>query len=154
MSVTIPTGCDWTATTSDAWLTITDGASGRGTEPSSSKWRTNTGPARTGTISIAGLTHTVNQANGCALSIDLGRRLLQWRRGHGDPCLRCRLRVDGDVKPRWITVRPGASGTGNGTVTFSVARTSAPRAKARSSSGRTRYGGRKPFSHCRDANGK
>lgn len=56
-------GCAWTATTSDDWLSITDGKNGTGDGIVSYSAAANTSfSQRTGTITVAGQTHTVTQA--------------------------------------------------------------------------------------------
>jgi hypothetical protein len=64
VSVTAGTGCAWTATSNAAWLTITSGASGSGNGSVGYSVAANTGAARSGTLTIAGSTFTVNQAAG------------------------------------------------------------------------------------------
>ncbi|MGV8039265.1 MAG: hypothetical protein AB2L07_04055 [Thermoanaerobaculaceae bacterium] len=56
--------CAWTASTSDAWITITAGASGTGTGTVSYSVGSSM-PIRTGTITAAGQTFTVNQMGAC-----------------------------------------------------------------------------------------
>jgi hypothetical protein len=56
-------GCAWTAVSNSAWLVVTSGASGTGSGTVGYTVAPNTGPARTGTIVIAGATFTVNQAS-------------------------------------------------------------------------------------------
>ena len=69
MTVTANVGtCAWTATSNAPWLTIAAGASGTGSGPVSYNVGANTGTARTGTLTIAGQTFTVNQA-GCAYAL-------------------------------------------------------------------------------------
>jgi hypothetical protein len=71
VSVTAGSGCAWSATSNAAWLTITSGASGTGNGTVGYSVAANTGAARTGTITIAGKTFTVNQAaasSGCSSS--------------------------------------------------------------------------------------
>jgi hypothetical protein len=62
VSVTAGTDCAWTAVSNTAWLQVTSGASGTGNGPVGYTVAANTGGARTGTITIAGQTFTVNQA--------------------------------------------------------------------------------------------
>jgi hypothetical protein len=58
-------GCGWTASSNaPAWLTITAPASGTGPHTVSYEAKRNTGPTRTGTLTIAGLTFTVTQKAG------------------------------------------------------------------------------------------
>src|SRR5262249_19860333 len=69
VAVTSPAGCSWSATSNDGWLTITAGSSGTGNGTTTYSVAANTGIARTGTMTIAGVTFTVNQASGCSPSI-------------------------------------------------------------------------------------
>jgi hypothetical protein len=54
--------CPWTAVARVAWIAITGGASGSGNGSVSYMVAGNGGPARTGTISVAGKTVTVTQS--------------------------------------------------------------------------------------------
>jgi hypothetical protein len=62
VAVTATSGCQWTASTAASWITINSGNSGSGNGTVTYSVSANTGAARTGTISIAGQTFTVNQA--------------------------------------------------------------------------------------------
>ena len=66
VTVTAGTGCIWTAsvTPGDSWITITSGSSGSGNGSVGYSVTANTGIARTGTMTIAGQTFTVNQNAG------------------------------------------------------------------------------------------
>src|SRR5262249_38017007 len=63
VTVTSPTGCNWTAVSNDGFITVTSGATGNGngTVGYSVAAKLDIGP-RTGTITIAGQTFTVNQS--------------------------------------------------------------------------------------------
>lgn len=68
-SFTLSSGaCPWTASTSASWITGVTG-SGVGNGTVSFNFAANVGPARSGTITIAGRTHTVDQAAGCTSSL-------------------------------------------------------------------------------------
>jgi hypothetical protein len=115
--------CTWFAT-SDPWITVTSGTSGTGSATISYSIPANVGPARTGSISIGGQTFTITQASGCTISIAPTSQLIDAVGGGGtititasDPA--CGWVATPDVP--WITISAGASGTGNGTVTFTVA---------------------------------
>jgi len=60
-SVTTTAGCAWTATSNAAFLTINSGATGTGSGTVQYTVAANTGAARTGTLTVAGKTVTVNQ---------------------------------------------------------------------------------------------
>ena len=62
IAVTTQTGCAYTAASNDAFITITSGASGTGNGTVVFTVAANSGAARTGTITVAGRTFTVNQA--------------------------------------------------------------------------------------------
>ncbi|HMV85973.1 MAG TPA: BACON domain-containing carbohydrate-binding protein [Blastocatellia bacterium] len=62
VSVTAGSGCSWTASSNAPWLTITSGASGSGNGAVNFSVAANTtGALRTGTLTVAGKTFTVNQ---------------------------------------------------------------------------------------------
>ncbi len=62
VNVTAASGCTWTASTPSNFLTVTTGASGNGNGTVDYSVAANTGAARSGTLSIAGHTFTVNQS--------------------------------------------------------------------------------------------
>ncbi len=57
-------GCGWTAVSNENWVTVTGGASGSGNGTINYSVDANAGAARSGTITIAGLPYTINQAAG------------------------------------------------------------------------------------------
>jgi len=61
--------CHWMATSNVSWITMPGGDSGTGNGTVNYTIEANPGPGRTGTITIAGKTFTVNQANGCTYNI-------------------------------------------------------------------------------------
>jgi uncharacterized repeat protein (TIGR01451 family) len=66
VGVTAPNGCNWTAVRNDGWITITSGSSGSGNGSVGYTVAVNSGPPRTGSMTIAGQTFTVNQSAGIA----------------------------------------------------------------------------------------
>ena len=62
ISVTTQAGCAYIAVSNNGFITITSGASGNGNGTVTFTVAANSGAARTGTITIAGQTFTVNQA--------------------------------------------------------------------------------------------
>jgi glucose/arabinose dehydrogenase len=62
VAVTAPAGCAWTAASNDTWITVASGSSGTGGGQVVFRVAPNPGPARTGTLTIAGRTFTVSQA--------------------------------------------------------------------------------------------
>ena len=68
VAVTTVAGCDWTATSNAPWITFADGIrSGNGSVQFNVA--ATTGPARSGTLTVAGRTFTVSQSSGCSFSI-------------------------------------------------------------------------------------
>jgi hypothetical protein len=129
ISVTSASGCAWTATTTDAWITVTAGASGSGNGTVNFTIAANSGPARTGTISVAGHTFTVNQAAGCAASINPTSQTIGAGGGAATAVAvtstaGCAWTATSNAS--WITITQGATGSGNGTVAFTVASTTGP----------------------------
>ena len=72
VTVTTSAGCNWTAVSNNSFITVTSGASGSGSGTVSYSVAANTGTARNGSLTIAGLTHSVSQAGaggGCTNAI-------------------------------------------------------------------------------------
>jgi hypothetical protein len=61
VAVTAGSGCTWTASSNDSWITITAGASGAGNGTVTISVTANTGKDRKGTLTIAGKTATIEQ---------------------------------------------------------------------------------------------
>jgi len=126
VSVTAGGWCDWTAVSNDpSWLTVTSGSPGTGNRSVGYSVAVNTGAARTGTITIADKTFTVNQAAAaCSYSIDPPSA--SPGPGGGVICFAVTTSAWCDWTavsndPSWLTLTSGSPGTGNGTVCFSVA---------------------------------
>jgi hypothetical protein len=62
VSVSTAAGCGWTAVSNDSWIRVTEGASGSGPGEVSYTFDRNPGGQRSGTLTIAGLTYTIVQA--------------------------------------------------------------------------------------------
>jgi len=122
IAVTIPSGCAWTASTTDTWLSISQGASGNGNGAVAFSATANTGNARTGSLTIAGLTFAVTQAGACATSINPPSQSLPATAGSGAAVAVTAAGCSwtATTSTPWITITGGASGTGNGSVTFTV----------------------------------
>jgi len=61
VAVSAGAGCSWTATSNDSWITVTEGATGSGNGTVRFAVDANKGKQRTGTLTIAGQTFTVDQ---------------------------------------------------------------------------------------------
>ncbi len=61
VQVTVMAGCPWTAQSNASFMTVTAGAAGSGNGPVTFSVTANSGAPRSGTLTVAGLTITVNQ---------------------------------------------------------------------------------------------
>jgi hypothetical protein len=124
VNVSAGAGCNWTAVSNGAFIHVTGGASGTGPGAVSYTVDANLAPTpRSGTITIAGLTFTVNQAGNCSFTISPINRIMPSSGGIANVSVTtqpgCNWTAVSNVS--WITITAGASGTGSGTVTYSVA---------------------------------
>jgi hypothetical protein len=126
VSVTVSTsaGCAWTAGSNDSWITLLSGANGNGGGVVTFRVAANSSGARTGTLTIAGRTFTVNQASGCTYSINPKKQSINENGGAGTPIAvsagtGCSWTATSNDS--WITITSGSTGSANGTVRFNVA---------------------------------
>lgn len=116
--------CPWTAVSDSVWLTVTSGSSGTGSGIVGYSVAANTGPERTGTITIAGQIFTLTQASGCTYSLSSYSRTFSAAADSSNTvnvttASTCPwTAVSNDF---WITINSGGSGTGSGTVNYGVA---------------------------------
>ena len=141
VDVTTQSGCAWTATSNDSWIHITSGSSGTGSGTVNYSVDENTGSARTGTMTIAGQTFTVNQAGsgGCTYTINPTSQTFRVFGGTGSVTVTTQsgcawTAVSNDS---WITITSGSSGTGSGTVNYSVSFSSSSRTGTMTIAGQT-----------------
>ena len=126
VTVTGGSGCAWSATSNaPSWLSVTSGASGSGNGSVGYSATANTGSARTGTLTIGGQTFTVSQAAApvCAFSINPTSTSVAALGGSGSVTVTagsgCSWSAASNA-PSWLDITSGASGSGNGTVAYSV----------------------------------
>jgi hypothetical protein len=119
--------CPWTASSNVPWITVTSGATGTGNGSVGFTVAANTGAARTGGLTIAGTTMTVMQAGptspSCTFSISPTSQNVVAAGGTGGVTVSttstCAWTATSSAP--FVTITSGASGTGNGTVAFSIA---------------------------------
>jgi hypothetical protein len=123
VGVACVSSCSWTANSNNSWITVTGGANGSGSGTFSYSVAANSGQARSGTITIAGQTFTVNQASGCTYSISPTSNSVGIAGGSGTVGVACGSSClwTANSNNSWITVTGGANGSGSGTVSYSVA---------------------------------
>ena len=126
-SITTAAGCAWTATTSAAWITITGSATGSGNGTVTFTVAANTATTgRTGLISAGGQILTVTQpgtSSLCTYSISPTSQSVGSQGGSNWVTVTATAGCTWTAvsAKAWITVTGGASGTGSGTVNYSVA---------------------------------
>ena len=123
VTVTAPAGCGWTAVNNVPWLTITSGTPGNGGGSVNFTIGVNTGAQRTGTLTVAGQTFTVTQAQACAYTIAPPSQSIGASGGTGTTVTvtttaGCGWTAVNNVP--WLTITSGTSGNGSGSVNFTI----------------------------------
>jgi sugar lactone lactonase YvrE len=125
-SVGVQTGatCPWTVQSLPSWITVSGSASGTGSGNATVVVAANAGAARTGTFSISGVSVQVSQtAASCSYALAFGGQAFGLAGGTGSVGVIasswCSWTASSPVS--WVTLTGGATGTGNGTVTYQVA---------------------------------
>lgn len=126
VTVTTSTGCAWTATSSSAFLTVTSGGSGSGTGTVQVQVAANSSTAsRSGSLTVAGQTVTITQAAAPECTYTLSRTGVSVGAAGASGLT---VGVTASSGCTWtaaesssfISITGGSSGTGSGTVTFTV----------------------------------
>jgi hypothetical protein len=126
VSVTASSGCPWVATSNVSWINITSGSSGTGSGTVAFTVAANTGTSqRTGTMTIAGQTFTVTQSPPSSCTYSISPTSAQFDYTGGTRTVSVTTSCNGNwtatSNVSWITITSGSSGTGNGTVAYTVA---------------------------------
>ncbi|KJU86331.1 FG-GAP repeat-containing protein [Candidatus Magnetobacterium bavaricum] len=146
-SVTAPSGCAWTAKTTDTWVTITSGSSGTGNGTVNYTVASNTGTvARTAMINLPGASHKVKQeapgtptptptktpaptptmtpmptpTPGCTVTISPMDKQFPPSGGTGSFNVMSSCAWNAATADGWVKITSGNSGNGNGVVNYSV----------------------------------
>jgi all-beta uncharacterized protein/BACON domain-containing protein len=127
VAVTATANCPWAAISEDAWIAVRAGAAGSGNGSVTLEVLSNSGPARTGRVTIAGRTFTVTQGAGtgplplCTYAVSPGSVAAPATGGTSPLTVTagagCSWTLAG--APSWITVS-GGTGSGNGTINLTV----------------------------------
>jgi uncharacterized protein (TIGR03437 family) len=129
IAVTAPAGSGWRAVTTADWIRIDSGASGSGNGAVGFSASANTGPPRTATISIGDQTYTVNQGGtpegvtaGCNYLVQPSAQTAANTGGNGliQVITAPTCAWTATSNEAWLTIRSGASGTGNGAVSWAA----------------------------------
>jgi hypothetical protein len=126
VTVTAQTGCTWSSTSNAAWITFSGSSSGSGNGSVGYSVASNTSSSsRTGTLTIAGQTFTVTQAGtSCTGSISPANATVLWgdaASGTVTVTAAAGCSWSSTSNATWLTFSGASSGTGNGTVSYSVA---------------------------------
>jgi len=125
ITVTVsPSSATWIATSNVSWITITSAKSGTGPAALRYTVASNTGAARSGTLTIAGQTFTVNQAAlACSYQIGLGpiTAAKQGFVGSVSVATSPGCQWTAATTASWLTITAGATGSGNGTANYLAA---------------------------------
>jgi Viral BACON domain/Putative binding domain, N-terminal len=123
ITVTAPGGCAWSATTPNAWVTITSGATGSGNGTVAYAVAANTGTSgRSATVTIGGLVFTISQpaAGSCGYTVSPLTINVAAAGGSGS------INVDTASGCNWLAasaalwISTTSSGSGPGTATYTV----------------------------------
>ncbi len=115
--------CDWTTSNTSDFITFMQGsAAGTGSATVSFNVAPNTGGARTGRTTIAGRSFNIQQASGCPFALDQTAINIGGSGGARSVAVTAGELCFWNATPQasWITINAG-SGSGNGTVNFTVA---------------------------------
>ncbi len=114
--------CQWAANSNVSWITITSTANGSGNGTVSYSVGANTGPARSGTITVGSQTFTINQSAGCVFTLSSASQGFGASGGSGTVGVTCgggcTWQATSNVS--WVAITAGSSGNGNGTVNYTV----------------------------------
>jgi hypothetical protein len=122
VNVTAGPGCGWTARSDAPWVSVDAGSSGSGNGTVRLQVQANSAEARTTVLTIAGQAFTLHQEGPCAYTL----KPTFYHSGHGRDDItvevnteaRCSWTASSSVA--WVTVRDGASGSGNGKVRLRI----------------------------------
>ncbi len=122
IEVSAAASCAWTAASGAGWIGINGAAAGTGNGGVDLAFAANTGPARSGTVNVAGRTVTVTQDGGCTFSLNQTSQTMPSSGGIGTVSVStsggCPWSAASGAP--WIAITDGASGSGAGNVTFAV----------------------------------
>jgi hypothetical protein len=134
VAVTAPAGCPWSAASQVPWIEVTTGASGGGSGTVGYRVAANAGPARTGTVGIAGRTFTVSQAaRPCSYVVEPLSIIAPAGGVQGEVITisaRPECAWNAASHNSWITLRSAPVGAGAGVILFDVAANSSGQVRA------------------------
>jgi uncharacterized protein (TIGR03437 family) len=128
INVAAGSACTWVAQSHVPWMAITAGGNSTGNNTVTFSVQANTGPPRTGELTIAGRGVTVTQAGGCSFALNRTSQDFTGAGGNGTVNVTagagCNWTASSPVD--WVTITNGANGNGNGTLSLTVAANTGP----------------------------
>jgi hypothetical protein len=125
ITMTAPTGCSWTASVNQSWVTITSATSGNGNGTIAYSVQANSGPARSATLTIGGVAVSIQQSAGCTYSATPGTINAATA---GSPGVSVNLTTSNPActwsiaeSATWINVTSPLAGSGSSTITLDIA---------------------------------
>lgn len=133
VSVSAPAGCSWSSSSSTSWLSFSGGSSGAGAGFVAIAVAANTTTSnRSASVTVAGAPVTITQS-GLTCSYSLTPTSASAPAGGGSATVSVTAATGCSwtaVSPAsWLTMTSGASGTGNGTVSYTTAANTSPSAR-------------------------
>jgi hypothetical protein len=137
VAITAPGGCAWTASSSGSWVSLAQTA-GSGSATVNFTVASNSGGTRSAQLTVAGSTVTVTQSSGlagpppsCTVTLQPTSASAAAAGGPGTVSVTANPGCSWTATSQasWITVAPPASGTGNGSVAYTVAANSSTSAR-------------------------
>jgi hypothetical protein len=124
VTVTSTAGCPWSASSPVSWITITSGASGTGNGTVQYSVAANDGPQRSASLLIGGQPYSIVQSGGCTYSLSSSGQSVPAAGANGSFTItpgnsQCAWNAVSDVP--WVAVTQPSSGTGTGSILYSVA---------------------------------
>ncbi len=118
------TTCTWAASSNVTWIQVVSGATGTGSGTVGFSVDAHTGASRSGTLTVAGQTFTVNQS-GCSVTLSSTTSSVPATASTGSVGVlatgsNCPWAATSSSNNPWLQVAAGATGAGNGTVSYSV----------------------------------
>jgi hypothetical protein len=123
VGVTAPMGCGWTAVSNDGFIVVDTGTPGSGNGSVGYHVTANTGPARMGTMTIAGITFTVTQDSGCTFTLSRDHESFPGAGGSGSVNVTASNAAcpwAASTNATFIHITSGTPGAGNGTLQYTV----------------------------------
>lgn len=128
ITISTASDCTWTAGADAGWITLSSSTSGSGNGVVGFTVAPNQGEARSGSIAVGNQRATISQAgagaSSCNATISPASQNVPASGGPGTPITvraanTCQWTASSGVP--WLSITAGAAGSGNGTVTFTVA---------------------------------